>query len=92
MWYPDGVGKPRKIPPQQAIHWGLTDKEVLTILVFRKKLLTADQQRRIERVLDAQEQFLALYEQPGRPASLADELDAVRASSERGLRDDRGWK
>lgn len=57
---------------------------------FRKKRQTAEQQRRAERVLNAQKHFLALYERPESPASLADELDAVRTSSERGLRDDRG--
>lgn len=55
---------PAKCPPQQAIHWWLTDNEVLTMLDFRKKRQTAEQQRRVERVLDAQERFLALYEQP----------------------------
>ena len=34
------------------------------MLDFRKKRQTAEQQRRVERVLDAQERFLALYEQP----------------------------
>lgn len=90
MWDPGAAGNPCKMPRQQAIHWGLTDNEVLTMWDFRRKRQTAEQQRRVEHVLDAQEQFLALYEQPERPASLADELDAVRASSERGLRDDRG--
>ena len=81
---------PEKCPRQQAIHWWLTDYGVLTMWDFRKQRQTAEQQRRVERVLDAQVQFLALYEQPERPASLSDELDAVRASSEQGLRDDRG--
>lgn len=51
---------------------------------FRKKRQTAEQQRKVERVLEAQEAFLALYEQPARPASLQDELAAVKASFERG--------
>ncbi|MCE0782889.1 hypothetical protein [Pseudomonas sp. NMI542_15] len=51
---------------------------------FRKKRQTAEQARKVERVLEAQEAFLALYEQPARPASLQDELDAVKASFERG--------
>ena len=50
---------------------------------FRKKRQTAEQARKVERVLEAQEAFLALYEQPARPASLQDELDAVKASFER---------
>lgn len=50
---------------------------------FRKKQQDQEQQRRVERVLEAQEAFLALYEQPARPASLQDELDAVKASFER---------
>lgn len=47
---------------------------------FRKKQQTAEQARKVERVLEAQEAFLALYEQPASPASLQDELDAVKAS------------
>lgn len=50
---------------------------------FRKKQQDQEQQRRIERVLEAQEAFLALYEQPSRPVSLQDELAAVKASFER---------
>lgn len=50
----------------------------------------AEQQRKIEQLLRTQQEFLALYEQPGRPASLQDELASVSASIERGLRNDRG--
>ncbi|WP_454869835.1 hypothetical protein [Pseudomonas putida] len=50
----------------------------------RKQQQTAEQARKVERVLEAREAFLALYEQPARPVSLQDELDAVRASFERG--------
>lgn len=56
---------------------------------FRKKQQNAEQQdeeqrRRVERVLDAQDQFLALYEQVDGPRSQADELAAVKASIEKG--------
>lgn len=44
---------------------------------FRKKRQEAEQQRKIEQLLDAQEAFLALYEQPTRPTSLQGELRAV---------------
>lgn len=49
---------------------------------FRKKRQTAEQQRKVERVLDAQERFLALYQQLDTPDSQADELAAVKASLE----------
>ena len=51
---------------------------------FRKKRQTAEQQRKVERVLDAQERFLALYQELDKPRSQADELAAVKASFERG--------
>lgn len=51
---------------------------------FWKKQQTAEQARKVERFLEAQEAILALYEQPARPASLADELAAVKASFEVG--------
>lgn len=56
---------------------------------FWKKRREAEQQRKVDQVLRAQEAVLALYE-PVRPATLQDELAAVKASFERGLRDDRG--
>ncbi|MNR47176.1 hypothetical protein D3C85_1662440 [compost metagenome] len=57
---------------------------------FGKKRREAEQQRKIEQLLRTQEEFLALYEQPARPATLQDELASVKASFERGLRGDRG--
>ena len=56
---------------------------------FRKKQQDTEQQdveqkRRVERVLDAQEQFLAIYEDLEKPRSQADELAAVKASIEKG--------
>jgi len=50
----------------------------------------AEQQRNIEQLLRTQKEFLALYEQPARPATLQDELARVKASIERGLRNDQG--
>ena len=57
---------------------------------FGKKRREAEQQRKIEALLSAQGEFLALYEQPTRPATVQDELARVKSSIERGLRDDRG--
>lgn len=54
---------------------------------FREKRQTAEQQRKVERVLEAQEAFLALYQQLDQPRSQADELAAVKASFERGRGD-----
>ncbi|MEC4025634.1 hypothetical protein VSO52_23060 [Pseudomonas fulva] len=51
---------------------------------FRKKQQTAEQARKVERVLEAQEAFLALYEEPAKPDSVADELARVKASFEEG--------
>ena len=56
---------------------------------FRKKQQDTEQQdveqqRRVERVLDAQEQFLAMYENLENPRSQVDELAAVKASIEKG--------
>jgi hypothetical protein len=56
---------------------------------FGKKRREAEQQRKVDQVLRAQEEVLALYE-PVRPATLQDELASVKASFERGLRRDRG--
>ena len=53
----------------------------------------AKQQRKFEVVRDVQEAILALQariDEPARPAALGDELAAVKASFERGLRGDRG--
>jgi len=50
---------------------------------FRKKRREAEQQRKFDQVLRAQEEILALYE-PTRPATLQDELATVKASFERG--------
>lgn len=57
----------------------------------RETAQAAEQQRKIEALLSAQVGFLALYEQPTRPATVQDELDRVKSSIERGLRDDRGY-
>lgn len=54
---------------------------------FRKKRQDQEQQRRVERVLEAQEAFLVLYEQLDKSVSQVAEMDAVKASFERG-RDD----
>ncbi|MNB89476.1 hypothetical protein D3C75_365080 [compost metagenome] len=51
---------------------------------FGKKRRETAQARKIEALLEAQEQFLALYEQPTRPATVQDELARVKASFERG--------
>lgn len=51
---------------------------------FWKKRQDQEQQRRIERVLEAQETVLALYEQLDKPRSQAAELAALKASFERG--------
>lgn len=51
---------------------------------FRKKRQDQEQQRRVERVLEAQEVFLVLYEQLDKSVSQAAEMDAVKASFERG--------
>jgi hypothetical protein len=56
---------------------------------FWKKRREAEQQRISDMVLQAQEEVLALYE-PARPVTLQTDLAAVKASFERGLRDDRG--
>lgn len=50
----------------------------------------AEQQRKIEMVMAMQAEILALYEQPVEPVVLEDELAAVKASFERGLRNDWG--
>ncbi|MBC8882168.1 MULTISPECIES: hypothetical protein [Pseudomonas] len=54
-----------------------------------KKRREAEQQRKIERVLDAQEAFLALYE-TSTPVTLQEDLKAIAKSFEQGRRDDRG--
>ncbi|MNL89410.1 hypothetical protein D3C87_2197060 [compost metagenome] len=56
---------------------------------FWRKRREAEQQRKFDQVLQAQEAVLALYE-PTRPVTLEDELKAVAASFEQGRRDDRG--
>lgn len=56
---------------------------------FWKKRRDAEQQRRFDQVLQAQEAVLALYE-PNRPVTLGDEFKAVAASVEQSRRDDRG--
>ena len=68
-----------------AIH----NYEVLEMWGFRKKQQCvtqqdAEQQLRVERVLDAQDQFLALYEKLDKPRSQAAEIAAVKASIEKG--------
>ena len=56
----------------------------------RETAQAAEQQRKIEALLSAQGEFLALYGQPPRPATVQDELAWVKASIERGLRGDQG--
>lgn len=56
---------------------------------FWKKCREAEQQRKFDQVLQAQEEVLALYEAT-RSVTLQDELKAVTASFEQGRRDDRG--
>ncbi|NWE43568.1 hypothetical protein HX875_29100 [Pseudomonas yamanorum] len=56
---------------------------------FWKKRREAEQQRKVDQVLQAQEEVLALYEAT-RPVTLQDELKAVAASFEQGRRVDRG--
>ena len=56
---------------------------------FGKKRREAEQQRKFDQLLRAQEEVLALYE-PARPVTLEDELKAVAASFEQGRRDERG--
>lgn len=56
---------------------------------FGKKRREAEQQRKFDQLLRAQEDVLALYG-PDRPSTLQDELASVKASFERGLRGDRG--
>lgn len=51
---------------------------------FWKKRQDQEQQRKVERVLEAQEAVLALYRELDKPVSQADELAAVKASFERG--------
>lgn len=51
---------------------------------FRKKRQTAEQQRKVERVLNAQERVMALYRELDKPSCQSAEMDAVRASFERG--------
>ena len=61
---------------------------------FGKKRREAEQQRKFEVVRDVQEAILALQariDEPTRPATVQDELDRVKSSIERGLRDDRGY-
>ena len=67
----------------------LSHDEVLKMFDFLKKRREAEQQRKIERVLDAQEAFLALYG-TSTPITLQEELNAVAKSFEQGRRDDRG--
>lgn len=47
---------------------------------FGKKRCEAEQTRKVEALLEAQKAFLELYEEVAKPASVADELAAVRAS------------
>lgn len=56
---------------------------------FLKKRCKTEQRRKIERVLDAQEAFLALYE-TSTQVTLQEELNAVAKSFEQARRDDRG--
>jgi hypothetical protein len=52
------------------------------MLDFLKKRRAAEQQRKIDQVLALQMEVLALYEQPAKPITLQDELNAVAASFE----------
>ncbi|MBA6129871.1 hypothetical protein [Pseudomonas juntendi] len=51
---------------------------------FWKKRREAEQERKVERVLEAHETVLALCRELDKPVTLADELAAVKASFERG--------
>lgn len=55
--------------------------------IFGKKRREAELQRKFDQVMQAQKEVMTLYEQ-ARPVSLADELNAVAASFEKGRRDD----
>ena len=76
-----------KAPLIQALCWSLTFYEVPNMFDFLKKRREAEQQRKFDQLLRAQEEFLALYESIT-PASQADELKAVAASFEQGRRND----
>lgn len=57
---------------------------------FRKKQQEQEQQRKVERVLEAHEAVLALYRELDKPGSQAEELAAVKASFEVGERQNLG--
>jgi hypothetical protein len=81
-------GKPAQKRPFSKAYDYLSHDEVLKMFDFLKKRRETEQQRKIKRVLDAQEAFLALYE-TSTPITLQEELNAVAKSFEQGRRDDR---
>ena len=81
-------GKPTQNDLFSRAYAYLSHDEVLKMFDFLKKRRKAEQQRKIERVLEAQEAFLALYE-TSTPVTLQEELNAVAKSFEQGRRDDR---
>jgi hypothetical protein len=81
-------GKPAQKGSFSKAYDYLSHDEVLKMFDFLKKRRETEQQRKIERVLDAQEAFLALYE-TSTPITLQEELNAVAKSFEQGRRDDR---
>lgn len=76
-----------KTPLIQVLCWPFTFLTDGTMFNFWKKHREAEQQRKFDQVLRAQEEVMALYES-ATLASLADELKAVAASFEKGRRDD----
>ncbi len=72
----------------QGISFTLTFDEVVKMLFLWRKRREDEQQRRIERLLNAQEAFFELYE-PDRPTTFQDEIVKVKTSIEQGLKDDR---
>lgn len=81
-------GKPAQKGPFSAAYDYLSHDEVLKMFDFLKKRRGTEQQRKIKRVMDAQEAFLALYE-TSTPITLQEELNAVAKSFEQERRDDR---
>lgn len=81
-------GKPAQKGPFSTAYDYLSHDEVLKMFDFLKKRRETEQQRKIERVLDAQEAFLALYD-TSTQITLQEELNAVAKSFEQGLRNDR---
>ena len=81
-------GKPAQKGPFSTAYDYFSHDEVLKMFDFLKKRRDTEQQRKIKRVMDAQEAFLALYE-TSTQITLQEELNAVAKSFEQGRRDDR---